>query len=352
MPDWTKSMQQTFEYYIVDPGTWMDIKPINTVTESTIERDLTAQTLGSASISLEESLGECYVRTYLVTIQNGIEERHPLGTHLLQTPLSGFDGKAKTVTVDAYTPLIELKENVPPLGFSILKGDNIMDRAVKLVRNYARAPAVEAKCDTTLFDNFVAVTDDNWLSFIIDLMSNAKYKFTLDERGRILFAPDQDTASLRPVWTYTDDNSSILYPELSLDHDLYGVPNVVEVIYSTNSSHYYARVVNDDPNSPISTVNRGREIVHRVTDPDLIGDPTEKQIDEYAHQLLRELSSLEYTISYTHGYNGVRIGDCVRFNHERAELFDVKAKVITQSIKCTPGCPVTETAIFTKNLWR
>ena len=24
MPDWKKSMQQTFEYYIVDPGTWKD----------------------------------------------------------------------------------------------------------------------------------------------------------------------------------------------------------------------------------------------------------------------------------------------------------------------------------------
>jgi hypothetical protein len=351
MADWSKSMQQTFEYYVVDPGTWKDIKRIDNVTESTIERDSTASTLGSANISLAESLGECYVRIYLITIQNGIKEKHPLGTYLLQTPYSGFDGKAKTVTVDSYTPLMELKENVPPLGYSILKETNIMETAYKLVQNYARAPVVEPSCYEKLFDHFVAVTDDTWLSFITDLISNAKYTFSLDEMGRILFAPDQDTASLRPVWTYTDDNSSILYPELSLDHDLYGIPNVVEVIYSTNKAHYYSRIVNDDPNSPISTVSRGREIVHRVTDPDLIGNPTEKQIDEYAKQLLRELSSLEYTVTYTHGYNGVRIGDCVRFNHERAELVNIKAKVIKQSIKCEPGCPVTETAVFTKKLW-
>ena len=25
MPDWTASMQQTFEYYIVDPKSWRDI---------------------------------------------------------------------------------------------------------------------------------------------------------------------------------------------------------------------------------------------------------------------------------------------------------------------------------------
>lgn len=351
MPDWTKSMQQTFEYYIVDPGTWADIKRIDTVTDATIERDASALTLGSASISLEESLGECYVRTYLVTIQNGIEEKFPIGTHLLQTPLSGFDGRVQTVSVDAYTPLIELKEKQPELGYSILEKANIMDNAYNLTKNYARAPVVKQSCDTKLFDNFVATTEDTWLSFISDLISNAKYKLALDDMGQILFAPDQDTEALRPVWTYTDDNSSILYPELNLEHDLYNVPNVVEVIYSTNKGSYHSRIVNDDPRSPISTVNRGREIVRRVTDPELMGNPTDNQIDEYAKQLLKELSSLEYTVTYTHGYNGVRLGDCVRFNHERANLVGVKAKVISQTINCKPGCPVTETAVFTKKLW-
>ena len=169
--------------------------------------------------------------------------------------------------------------------------------------------------------------------------------------GRILFSPDQDTASLQPVWTYTDDNSSILYPDLTMDHDLYGIPNVVEVIYSDGSNNYFSRVINDDPNSPISTINRGREILYRETNPDMIGDPTENRIQEYAEQLLRNLSTLEYTISYSHGYCPVRIGDCVRLNYSRAGLTNVKAKVISQSIECTSGCPVTEKAIFTTKLW-
>ena len=69
MPDWTKTMQQTFEYYIVDPGTWRDTRKINTVISSSITRDSTLETLGSASITIAESLGECYIRIYLITIQ-------------------------------------------------------------------------------------------------------------------------------------------------------------------------------------------------------------------------------------------------------------------------------------------
>ena len=83
----------------------------------------------------------------------------------------------------------------------------------------------------------------------------------------------------------------------------------------------------------------------------MLGDPTQNQIDEYAQQLLRNLSTLEYTISYKHGYCPVRLGDCVRLNYKKAGLNNVKAKVISQSIECTSGCPVTEKAVYTTKLW-
>lgn len=352
MTNWKESMQQTFEYFIVDPNTWKDVKRLDTVISSTINRDSTAETLGSATINITESLGECYIRIYLITIQNGIRERHPLGTFIVQTPSTNFDGKVTTVTMDAYTPLLELKESPPPIGYSVLKGENVMERAYRLIRNYARAPVVRVDNDTSLQYDFVANTDDTWITFIIDFISNAKYKLQLDELGRILFSPIQPISALQPVWTFDDSNSSILYPELGVDRDLYGIPNVVEVVYSDGTQFYYGEAVNDNPDSPISTVTRGRRIVHRITNPDGLGVPTKEQIQAYAEQTLKELSSLEYTITYTHGYCPVRIGDCVMINYERAGIRGVKAKVISQSIKCEPGCPVTEKAIFTDNLWR
>lgn len=352
MPNWTESMQQSFEYYIVDPGTWKDKTRIDCVKSCSITRDGDTETLGSASINITESLGECYIRAYLITVQKGIREKHPLGTLLIQTPSTKYDGKLKEVTVDAYTPLLELKENPPPLGYSILKDENIMNSAYLLVREHARAPVVKTECTTKLYYDFVAETDDTWITFIRDLIANAKYEFSLDELGRILFSPKQETESLQPVWTYDDDNSSILYPEITLDHDLYGIPNVVEVVYSNGTEYLSARVVNDDSNSPTSTVNRGREIIYRNNNPSISGNPTQDYIDEYAERLLKELSSIEYTISYTHGYCPVRLGDCVRLNYRKAGLIDIKAKVISQTIKCEPGCPVTEKAVFTTKLWR
>lgn len=351
MVDWTASMEQTYEYYLVDPNTWKDVAPLNNVKTSTVNRDLTVETLGSATIDVTELIGEAYVRVYLVVVQNGVQSRHPLGTFLVQTPSSRFSGKVRTVTMDAYTPLLELKENPPPLGYSILKGANVMETAYLLCRDHARAPSVRPNCTTLLHKDFVSNPGETWIKFISDLIGKANYYLDLDELGRIIFVPKQNTESMGYKWTYDDGNSSILCPEVTVNHDLYGIPNVVEVIYSDGATCITARAVNDDPNSPISTVNRGREIKFVDTDPSLPGIPTKAQVEEYARQLLKQKSAVEYTITYTHAYCGTRPGDCVRLNYSRAGLQNIKARIISQSIQCKTGCLVTEKAVFTTKLW-
>ena len=190
-------MQQVFEYYIVDPKTWKDMKKLNNIISSSVERDLEAATLGSASINTTESLSECYIRIYMIASQNGVTEKYPIGTFLVQTPSTDFDGKVRNDTLDAYTPLIELKEKYPPLGYAILEGTNIMEIAYNLTRENLRAPVVKVESETVLNRDFVSQVEDTWLTFNRDLLANDKKELALDELGRVLFAPKQDIASLR-----------------------------------------------------------------------------------------------------------------------------------------------------------
>ena len=352
MIDWHKSMSQTYEFFKVDPNTWRDAEPINDVISCTINRDDSNQTLGSASIDVTNPLDECYVRAYLKVNQNGNKERFPLGTVLVQTPAVKFDGKNTNVSLDAYTPLIELKESMPTIGYSVLKDTPIMETVFMVCREKMRAPVVRANDATRLYDDFVANINDTWLTFLTDLAKQAKFTLSLDELGRVIFEPDKDDSSLQPMYEFNDGNSSILYPSITDERDLYGIPNVVEVYFSSEDAQLFSRVVNDDPDSVISTVNRGREIVYRETSPSISGTPSQEVLDAYAKQLLRNKSCLEHTITYTHGYCGVRVGDCVLLNYRRAGLRNVKAKIRSQSIKCETGCPVEETATYTTKLWR
>ena len=352
MADWRSAMEQTFEYYTVDPISWLDVKKLNGVSKCKITRDKSAETLGSATLDYTGELGEVYVRIYLSVVQNGVTERFPLATVLVQTPSLSYNGQIVSTSLDAYTPLIELKENKPPLGYFTPENANVMEEVSRLTNEYTRAPIVGGLSDVKLYKDFVSNTDDTWLTYIRDMMSNAKFYFSLDEMGRILFAPKQETASLQPVWTYTDDNCSILYSDISLERDFYSIPNVVEVVYSDSNDTYYAIATNDSSSSPVSTVNRGRKITTRVENPEISGVPTQAMIDEYAVTYLKEISTFEYTVRYSHGYCPVRLDDCVRLNIESLGLSDVKARVISQSIECEAGCKVIETAVFTQKLWR
>lgn len=350
--NWHDSMQQSFEFYIVDPNTWKDKDLIENVESCSINRDSSSDTLGSASIDCDTLLTECYFRVYLLVIQHGHKFKEALGTYMIQTPSIGFDGKKKSSSIDAYTPLIELKDTAPSIGYSLMKNTKIMPIVHSICRENMRAPVIEAESTKTLYDDFVSNPQDSWLTFIKDLAANAKFELDMDALGRLLFEPIKDIGSLQPVWVYEDNDISILYPDVTDERDFYGIPNAVEVVYSTDSGFLISRVVNDNPESPISTVNRGREVLYRDTNPSISGNPTQDYLDEYATQLLRNLSCLEHTISYKHGYCPVRVGDCVLINYERAGLKNIKVKVISQCIKCDTGCTVEEKAIYTENLWR
>lgn len=352
--DWADSMQQTFEFYKVNPITWYDEEQIKSITNANIERNKNDSSIVHGTIDGIDISGEFYVRIYLVVIQNKVKYREPLATLLIQTSNLKYDGKKKTISVDAYSPLIELKENMPDIGFYIPNDENLMNVVIDYAKKNMRAPVLQKNISSDVISEttgFVANFDDTWMSYITSLISEIGFEFDVDALGRVSFTPSQDISSMQPIYTYNDDNSSILYPEISTSYDLYSIPNVVEVLYSTSSDYYLARATNEDAGSPTSTQSRGRTILYRTTSPDSV-TMTKQQLDEYAQKLLENLSTIECKITYKHGYNGIRLGDCVMINYQKSGLKKVKAVVISQSISCTNGCPVTETAIFTTNLMK
>ena len=352
MIDWTRSMRQTFEFYTVDPSSWGDKKKISNVIKSVITRDLEAETLGSATITCDDDHSDEYVRAYLIATQDGINYRFPLGTHIYQTPQMDYDGTHSVMDQEGYTPLIELKEKTPPLGYAVLKGSNILEAAVAMTRSNIRAPFVKQYSSDNMANDFVANIDDNYLTYVSDLLAHAGFLLDVDARGYVSFKKYQDAGKLQPVWTYTDDNSSILLPDISIKRDIYGIPNVVEVLYSLGEEGYiFSSVKNENADSIVSTVRRGREVVYRETDPDVPDGINQALLDSYARNLLKTMSTIEYEVTYTHGYCPVNIGDCVRLNYRRAGLSGINAKVIRQVIKCETSCQVEETAVYTKSFW-
>ena len=117
--DWTKSMRQTYEVYIVDPTTWLDSKLLDTVTGASITRDITSDTMVSGSIDYVGELDEEYVRIYLIAEQGDEIERIPLITMLCQSPSVNYNGKYTKTSITGYSPITELDGEYPPLGYTV-----------------------------------------------------------------------------------------------------------------------------------------------------------------------------------------------------------------------------------------
>lgn len=343
-------MHQTYEFYLVDPATWGDAERIENVLSATLNRDLESDTLGNAVIDLEESIGESYFRVYLVTVQDGVRERHCLGTYMAETPVGDFDGRSGHVSIEAYTPLIELADEYPEIGFSVPSGSDVSITAARLIADNCRAPVLGDAGGDKLDETFVAHPDETWLQFISALLKRANKRMLLDERGQVVIAPIRDAAALGPSATFDDGNSSILMPEIEDSQDFYGVPNKYEAVVTKGGYTMSVVVENDSSSSEISVTNRGRVVRHRNTSPDVSGNPTEAELRAYAQRELKAMSCLERTLSYTHGYCGTNIGQAALLAYERAGI-NANALVVRQSIECIPGCPVTEVSKYSKSYY-
>lgn len=344
--DWTKSMKQDFEYYTVDPESWLDRERLECIVESDISRDLNTETKHSFRAVTTEPIGECYIRVYMIATQGMETEKIPLGTFLSYVPSIDFNGRLTKLDIEGYSPIIELREKVPPIGTYIAKNTNILTAVVSWLKLYTRAPVIysDDTCNST--KNYVAETSDTWYSFISGVLEDNGYFLNVDALGQIYIDKEINPMYLQPKWTFADGKDSILCNDISINQDIFDVPNVVEVLVSDGNNNGFASASNDNPDSPVSTVNRGRIIAKRITNPQvgLTG------LQAYAKNELIKESEVETSVSYSHGYCPVNIGDCISLSNRKFGIDKLKLKVTSQSISCKTGCVVSETARSTVNL--
>lgn len=352
MIDWSRQMSQDFEYWKVNPNTWADSEKLDCINSCSLTYDSSAETVGTATFTSHKSLPECYVRVYLKAVQNGTEYRIPLGTNLVQTPSVKWDGYVRSASLNAYSPLVELKSNNPQIGYSIRKKKIISSMFNTLYRPNCRAPlATNYNSLKTLYSDFTAEDSDSWLSFFNSLLAYDDCYLSVDELGKVLVVKNEKLKALPVDYVFTDDNSSIVYPDSTDQADYYSIPNRVEVLYSDNNRYFFKRVENTDSKSELSIANRGRVVLYRETNPEFSGIPNATMIANYAKKLLKDKSTIKHELTIKHGYCGVGINQAVTLNLKRAGLIGIKGLITKQTITCEKGLPVSSTIVYSEELW-
>lgn len=143
-----------------------------------------------------------------------------------------------------------------------------------------------------------------WLDVVNDLAAEINYRsLTMDLEGRAVLAPYAPPGADRVRHRYKADGTSLLAPEMTIQEDLFDVPNVFIVLCENPDydAPLRAEAVNDDLADPGSVPNRGR--VPLVETVDNIAGP--KALQAYADNLRLKSRIGQRTLEFSVGFDAL-----------------------------------------------
>lgn len=148
------------------------------------------------------------------------------------------------------------------------------------------------------------------LEIINDLLSALNYEsLSFDEDGVAIVQPYVSPADRAPEFTYQDNETSVMYPEVMQELDLFSIPNRWVLTVSDPDRDVLTSVfTNTDPASPTSTVRRGRIITDFRTEQDAADQLT---LDSKVARLAFESSQIYEAIEFETGIMPIHSGNDV-----------------------------------------
>lgn len=166
-----------------------------------------------------------------------------------------------------------------------------------------------------------------YLTIVNDLLAEINYKtLFFDENGAAVLEPAAipEAAQIRHTLDDADPETMVVLP-ITRTNDTFSAPNKF-VVFCANpdkDENMVAVAVNDNPQSPISTVRRGREIVS-VSTVDNIA--SQEELQAYAERLRNDSLLTGETVTVSTGLMpGWQVGDAVAM-HQRPRAWIERTK--------------------------
>lgn len=298
--DWSKSFSASYYMSIVDPITWRDVDRIN-INGGEISRS-ESELMESADVDCVryDQSSERYVRIWLNTRQEGSSSHTALFTGLATSPDRDINGTLVTNKVQCYSVLKPAKDVLLQRGWYAPAGVSGA-LIVKDLLSIIPAPIRIEGDAPDLAQAVIAEDGESHLSMAWKVLNAINWRIRIEGDGTVVLCSQADSVST----IFDPLSNDIIEPQITVEYDWYECPNVFRAVMDDISA--VAR--DDDPNSPLSTVSRGREIWMEETDCDLNVGET---ISQYAHRRLKEEQSIAMKVSYDRRFiPDIRTGDLV-----------------------------------------
>ena len=246
----------------------------------------------------------------------------PLGVFLLSSPTRN-DGIASVYReIEAYDLTLILRDDKFLDRYTIMQGEKFYDALVGILASAGITQYNVEQTDKVLPRTIEFEPGTAKLEAINDLLTMLNYTpIYVDEVGyftsRLYVSPTDRSAD----YVYFDDNESVIHMGVVEELDTFNVPNVFFAVRTNEEEEpLMSTHINDNPDSPTSTVNRSRQIVdHREIDD--IAD--QEALDAYVKRVAFDASQVYGRIQFNtalmpfHGY-----ADVLQLRYEGLDIND------------------------------
>lgn len=321
--EWDKGYSASYYACLVDPLTWLDLNRLE-LTAGSIKKE-NEGLLESCDLTLIDypyENEERYLRVYLDAKQeNGDSEHVALFTGLATSPDKDTGATLVTNNVACYSVLKPAEDVYLQRGWYVPVGVNGAEMVARLLEVTPAPVKYDPEIAPIIKNSIIAEEDETNLSMIEKILRAINYRIVLDGDGTINLVPPASA----PEVTLDPIENDVVETEIKIKRDWFDCPNVFMAIADDKTAIFR----DDSESSPLSTVNRGREVWQQENSVELADDET---LEEYAVRRLKELQQVSVEASYNRRFiPGIVPTDLIRLHYPGQGLdgiFEVKSQSI------------------------
>lgn len=335
--NWGQSYSSSWRVFRVNRKTWADREPIDNVDEVNISRTTDGNLLESGSLEITGDFEPDYYRIVMTAEQDGEVARVDVATLLFEVEGGKHNYNTSSPSAEGYSVLYPASVTTVIDGEYAPQGVNGALYAADLLADAINAP-VEVEGSFVLNENVVHEIGSSVLDAVWAVLDAGGYVIQIDGRGIVHIRPKPTD----PALIIDTANMRLLGNEITYETNISEIPNRYIVIDGSSKTI----AVNNDPESPVSVINRGYYVDEVDESPTPIDGET---YGEYANRKLKKLSIVKDERSYRREY----APDVMLYSMIKASIdgIDGELRVESQAIKCDKGITVEEKAAKEISLW-
>jgi hypothetical protein len=354
--DWTLPFAASYRYMRVSRKTGEEIERVYGIKAGgtiTRNRDTSIKQSATFEASSYIDLGADYLRVYMDCDFLGKQDNctECLGTYLLSQPQRDIKSGYYNASITAYS-VLQILADAQFEGVLILpKGTNPVTAAKEIIEACGLEVIADSYDGVIEYARTYGIGDENSdgskLECVNDLMDSAGFSAAVpDAYGRVLLKRYYIPSERKQTHAFVEGKNARFLPEMTEVEDRFGVANCVKVIYSNEEGYVIGTARDDDPSSPYSTVNVGRE-VWRVDRPSY--ELTQEEATARAQKLLQTENNARKKVQIDHTYVPLELGDIVMVDYPSGGINEEKFFVRTMTYDLSKGGCLMQSNIKTFN---